>query len=103
MRLLRFLVDGLDIKKTLYGLACGKFTESPFGAERVRHGHMILIQELGARRARNIGLDPAEGQTIMLKELGALLKLSADPDWRIMAEAKDSYLTGTPGGQGAPA
>ena len=93
--MLRLLAENIDVKKTLYKLACGKFDSSPFGNDFIEKGRKILATELAARGVGGCGTAPAAGQTVMLKELGGHLRLSGDPDWRIMDTAKDSYLTGT--------
>jgi hypothetical protein len=96
MRLVRLLHEHCDVKKVVFTLACGRCKESPFGQDLVQKARAILSDELQRRGESEAKDTPDPQHTILLRELGMLLRQVGDPDWRILADAENSFLTGVP-------
>ena len=92
---LRKALAGLDFKKIICQLACGKVVEDPFPASICSRFLDLMLERLEAQGISTVGLEVvAEGQTFRLRLMEAILKHIGDPDWEILCARPDSFTTG---------
>ena len=92
--LLKMLAGSVDIKKVLYGLACGHFKASPFPEKLVLRGRqhwLLVLRKFGSELA---SLEPPAGQPILLRAVEEHLRLAGDPDYRVFYSSSVSFAKG---------
>ena len=70
-----------------------RFDSCPFNDEQIDEGRKCVAGIVGVDHIDNI-FNAAEGQPFLLDLAAHLAQALGDPDWRILAAAKDSYTTG---------
>lgn len=90
-KLSRLLEESLgEPAKICFGLACGKFSESPFSQKLILEGRRLVAEEVAMQSKFSVEelLQVQEFQPFLLRLIGEGLRLMGDPDWRIYFESK---------------
>ena len=86
-----------DLVKFACQLVQKKFDTCPFSQAQVDEGRKIIASIIGVDHIKGV-FDVADRQPSHLNLAAHLAQALGDPDWRILAAAKDSYTTGVPVG-----
>ena len=83
-----------DYKKILATLATGRCTCCPFAEDSVETVKDFLRNIITKVDRKELSMRPEEGQCFLLQPIGRVLRMLGDPDWRIYAKNKESFMTG---------
>eukprot|EP00971_Amphidinium_carterae_P122507 2425511-Amphidinium_carterae.1 len=99
-RLLRVLRDGVPDAGRYLMRACIDHPDAPlFNDCLVKDARKCWLESLGGQEELN---DVPQYQPFWLRAVGKSLRIAGDPDWRVMASARESYSTGVPVGTEKP-
>ena len=92
--LMKVLAGAVEVKRVLYGLACGHYKSSPFPEEAVRQGRLRWLQVLRSYGSELACLEPPAGQPLLLQAVEEHLRLAGDPDHRVFFSSSRSFAKG---------
>ena len=91
----------LDPPRLCHSLLLGKLESSPFSPGQLEGFRNQWAEALGKPGDSGL-LERPSGQPFLLKALSLSAELLEDPDWGILTEGQDCFLTGVPVGFGEP-
>ena len=100
--LLRLLDRHLDVKKLVCAAACNRLVESPLTDTILMQARNLLADFVENAGAPRPSVECPQGHKIRLHLLGAVAKAFGDPDWEVLTEGGDSFLSGVPLGVESP-
>ena len=92
--LMKVLAGAIEIKRVLFGLACGHYKSSPFPEEVVRQGRLRWLHVLEEYGSELACLEPPARQPLLLQAIEEHLRLAGDPDHRVFHSSSVSFSKG---------